>query len=128
MSEGLGHGQSHDFFFSHKEINTEDNLALDDAENPLQLLARASDLQLSPAGAHDVEKSPFPMPQAATMPAENRRPDGLGANSFFVPVRASRDIGLDIDPIDMGLITPYEAESLFTLYVHSELDICQNLP
>ena len=112
-SEALG--QSHDF--SPKATNTDDNLALDDAENPLQLLARASDLQLSPGGVQDTQRSPLPL-QVSTFPAESREPDGLGAKSFFVPVRASRDIGPDLDPIDVGLVTLDEAESLFTLYAH----------
>lgn len=125
FSEDPGHGQD---LSATRDIDTEDNLALDDAENPLQLLARASDLQLSPAGVHDVQKSPIQMPESARMPAENQQLDGLETKSFFVPVRASRDVGPDIDPIDMGLVTLYEAESLFTLYVHFEPELCSNLP
>ena len=100
---------------SPEEVNTDDNLALDDAENPLQLLARASDLQLSP-GVQDAQKA-MPFPPNPVMNAENRPVDEMGAKSFFVPVRASRDVGPEIDPIDMGLVTPEEADSLFALYV-----------
>lgn len=100
---------------SPQETNPDDHLSLDDAENPLQLLARASDLQLSPAG---LQKSPFPLSQSSSAPADNRQPDGLGGRSFFVPVRANRDIGPDVDPIEMGIVTLYEADSLFSLYVH----------
>lgn len=100
---------------SPRDINTDDHLSLDDAENPLQLLARASDLQLSPAGVNEVQKSPVSLSQSSTVPPENRLLDGLDAKSFFVPVRASRDVGPDVDPIDMGVVTLYEAESLFSL-------------
>lgn len=128
LSEDSGCGQHS--LFSSGEIDTEDNLALDDAENPLQLLARASDLQLSPAGVHNVQKSPLQMPQATRMSvsAESQQLDGLGTKSFFVPVRASRDVGPDIDPVDMGLVTLYEAESLFTLYAYFEPELCSSLP
>ncbi|ODM17096.1 hypothetical protein SI65_07495 [Aspergillus cristatus] len=89
----------------------EDSLALDDAENPLQLLARASDLQLSPA---ETQKAPVPSRQ---QPAISRTQDhDSGANSFFVPVRASRDVGPELDPIDLGLVTMEEAESLFSFF------------
>lgn len=108
-------GESHDIV-PPKATNTDENLALDDAENPLQLLARASDLQLSPG---EVQGPKLPLPsRTSTFQAENCEPDRLGANSFFVPVRASRDIGPDLDPIDVGLVTLHEAESLFTLYAH----------
>jgi hypothetical protein len=39
------------------------------------------------------------------------------AMSFFVPVRANLDISPDMDPIENGLVTLQEAESLFSLYV-----------
>jgi hypothetical protein len=39
------------------------------------------------------------------------------AKSFFVPVRANLDISPDMDPIENGLVTLQEAESLFSLYV-----------
>lgn len=93
----------------------EDSLTLDDAENPLQLLARASDLQLSPA---ETQKAHVPLWQ---QPAISQTQDHYpGTNSFFVPVRASRDVGPELDPMDLGLVTVEEAESLFTLYVKSQ--------
>ena len=81
-----------------------ENLALDDAENPLQLLARASDLKLSGQETQDAVASGT---DRGTHPAK----------PFFVPVRASRDIGPDLDPIDLGLATADETEMLFSLYV-----------
>lgn len=93
----------------------EDSLVLDDAENPLQLLARASDLQLSPA---ETQKAHVPLRQQPEI--SQTHDHDPGANSFFVPVRASRDVGPELDPIDLGLVTVEEAESLFSLYVKSQ--------
>ena len=100
-------------------MNTDDSLALDDAENPLQLLARASDLQLSPTGRGDIQKLSLPVPQQTSISQNDHQGHDPGAKSFFVPVRASRDVGPDIDPIDLGLVTVDEAESLFSLYVQT---------
>lgn len=111
------HGQPHGIS-PPRNVNLDDHLSLDDAENPLQLLARASDLQLSPGVVHDIQESPVSLSQPSTVPAEPRQLDGSSAKSFFVPARASRDIGPDIDPIELGIVTLDEAESLFSLYVH----------
>ncbi|KAL2816756.1 hypothetical protein BJX63DRAFT_135355 [Aspergillus granulosus] len=96
-----------------RDSNSGESLALDDAENPLQLLARASDLQLSP---NDVREPPMAPPNLVT-----GSPVAVGANvtpakSFFVPVRANLDVGLDMDPIEIGLVTLQEAESLFAFF------------
>jgi hypothetical protein len=37
------------------------------------------------------------------------------AKSFFVPARANLDIGDDLDPVELGLVTFDESESLFSL-------------
>ena len=97
-------------------------MALDDAENPLQLLVRASDLQLSPiSGAAGQKSSPTVSQQTAAVSHvggyqghENHDP---GSKPFFIPARATRDVGSDIDPVELGLVTGDEAESLFSLYV-----------
>ena len=101
-------------------VDTGDSLSLDDAENPLQLLARASDLQLPPAevrsfhGRHPLEPS-----QPAALPQNNNAEDDSStAKLFFVPVKANLDLGSDMDPIELGLVTPDEASSLFALYDH----------
>ncbi|KAJ5550741.1 hypothetical protein N7535_001316 [Penicillium sp. DV-2018c] len=99
---------------SSRDNHTEDSLNLDDAENPLQLLARASDLQLSPTEVRHVPRSPLPgilagFPQS-TIPGES------SARSFFIPTRANLDVGPDIDPVDLGLVTFEEAESLFSFF------------
>lgn len=100
-------------------MNTDDSLALDDAENPLQLLARASDLQLTPTGRGDAQKLSLPAPQQTSITENSYQGYDSGPKSFFVPVRASRDVGPDIDPIELGLVTVDEAESLFSLYVQT---------
>ncbi|KAL4868947.1 hypothetical protein BDV12DRAFT_89991 [Aspergillus spectabilis] len=94
-----------------------ENLALDDAENPLQLLARASDLQLSPKDIRDTATWPsLASPQPATGPSVSVESNAPAAKSFFVPVRATLDVGPDLDPIEIGLVTLPEAESLFTFF------------
>ncbi|KAJ5872031.1 uncharacterized protein N7529_004384 [Penicillium soppii] len=88
-----------------------ESLTLDDAENPLQLLARASDLQLSPTGVRHVPKSPMPLPEASVLSSSEP-----SAKSFFVPARANLDVGPDNDPVDLGLVTFDESESLFSFF------------
>jgi hypothetical protein len=75
-----------------------DENGFDDAENPLQLLARASDLRVP---------NQRPQEPAAV-------PDVRSTRNYFAPVRAKLDVGEDVDPIDLGLATLEEAEALFT--------------
>ncbi|BCS07838.1 hypothetical protein ASPFODRAFT_120889 [Aspergillus luchuensis CBS 106.47] len=96
--------------------NIDDNLSLDDAENPLQLLARASDLQLSPTEVRGAHKWPPSTIQASGMLQNSTEGSDPAAQSYFVPIRASLDVGPDIDPIDIGLVTASEAESLFSFF------------
>lgn len=83
----------------------DDHLALEDVENPLQLLARASDLRIATPHTFD-----------------HATPDGkiggseqsayLDVHHFFLPMKASLDQGPGLDPIDVGLVTKDEAEML----------------
>lgn len=101
---------------SPRENAIDESLALDDAENPLQLLARASDLQLSPK---EVRRARSPRVSfAAPAPLEAAAPDS-DAKSFFVPAKANLDVGPEFDPVDLGLVTLAESESLFSLLVRS---------
>ena len=92
----------------------EDNrLTVHDAENPLQLLARASNLQLSPAASGSGNS-----PGQQTRPGNRKRQarndeDDSEIQSFFTSVRVNLDVGEDIDPIDIGLVTEAEADELF---------------
>ncbi|KAF7593030.1 hypothetical protein BBP40_012117 [Aspergillus hancockii] len=99
-------------------IDTGDSLSLDDAENPLQLLARASDLQLSPTSeGRDVHRWRSLMSsQPAIISQSLPEDDASTTKSFFVPVKANLDLGPDMDPVDLGLVTLNEAESLFACF------------
>lgn len=74
---------------------------LNDAENPLQLLAHASDLsrlRLNAGPYQDVDQS------------------GESIHAFFSPLRPKIDVGPDMDPIELGLVTQSEAEDLFQYF------------
>lgn len=88
-------------------------LTVHDAENPLQLLARASNLQLSPA-ASGSGNSPRQRARPGNRKQQARNDeDDSEIQSFFTSVRVNLDVGEDIDPIDIGLVTEAEADELF---------------
>ena len=87
-------------------------MAVDDAENPLQLLARASYLQDSPDSRNG--KSPLSMRAAASRDKRHEGDQSLYA--FFAPARARLDIGDEVDPVALGLVSDEEASTLFSLY------------
>lgn len=108
-------------------VKPEERLAIDDAENPLQLLARASDLHLSPESNHGQSpgtaisvpsvgvngggsKSAMGAVAAEELDAEMRQ-----VEAFFGTTNFNIDQGEDYDPIDLGLVTEEEAEMLFDL-------------
>ncbi|KAJ5385372.1 hypothetical protein N7517_003283 [Penicillium concentricum] len=112
---------------SPRDTHAEESLALVDAENPLQLLARASDLQLSPTG---VRRAPRP-PMSSSEGPSFLQSSPLGepsAKSFFVPTRANLDVGPEVDPVELGLVTFDESESLFSLSVEIVLAFMVNVP
>lgn len=86
----------------------EENFAVDDAENPLQLLARASDLSDPTQQSHASNiGSGAPHLLGPNMGANQ------GLHSFFGPFRPTIDNHEDLDPIIMGLVTFEESEMLF---------------
>ncbi|KAI1109107.1 hypothetical protein F5Y14DRAFT_433784 [Nemania sp. NC0429] len=98
----------------------EDQLNLDDAENPLQLLARTSELLSSistPSNRSGLGH--FPSFLSKTLPSRDR---AIGDDSdgnlpvFFGRFQPRLDVGPDLDPIDLGLLTLPEAEALFTYF------------
>ena len=89
----------------------DDQLALDDVENPLQLLARASDLRLTSPQSGDASAS-TPGSRYYT----NESNDTVDVHRFFLPMKAYLDQGPDLDPIDIGLVTTEEADILISLY------------
>ncbi|KAL2286008.1 hypothetical protein FJTKL_07256 [Diaporthe vaccinii] len=102
--------------FSHHPVKPEERLAVDDAENPLQLLARASNLHLSPVSSH----SQSPVTAASQAPAsvvvEENDPEMRYVESFFGTVHFNVDRGEGYDPIELGLVTEDEAERLFDFF------------
>jgi hypothetical protein len=96
--------------------SNEEHLSLDDAENPLQLLARASGLQLSSPQSSDAYASP-----STARHYGSERDDKVSIHQFFLPMKAGIDIdgrlSAEADPIAIGLVTIEEAQTLFSLYV-----------
>lgn len=88
---------------------TEESLAIDDAENPLQLLARASYFH-PPSDRRSRRHSPQNPRQHD---ASKQDPESTKVQQFFSQAKVKLDIGEDLDPVDLGLVTMDEAESLF---------------
>lgn len=91
-------------------VADEEQLNLDDAENPLQLLARTSEL-LSTIAPH--------LPGSALASLHKRfsgRPSASDSHlqTFFGGFNGRLDVGDDLDPIELGLVTLAEAEALFS--------------
>ncbi|KAG0158714.1 hypothetical protein PDIDSM_6233 [Penicillium digitatum] len=112
---GFSQVSDHPRTTSPREMHAEESLALDDAENPLQLLARASNLQLSPTGMRRAPKSLRPLSDGPSFLQSPPRGEP-SAKSFFVPARANLDIGPEVDPVELGLVTLDESESLFSFF------------
>jgi len=89
-------------------IVSDDNYSVDDAENPLQLLARASDLSVPSVPQ---TYAPNILPSAQILRQDIGRQYDL--QTFFGPIRANLDLGEDIDPVDMGLVNLEETDMLF---------------
>ena len=95
----------------------DDDGAVDDAENPLQLLARASYFQ--PAEEPRKKDTPPQLPTVAVHQRPHLRPPEKSrvndVQRFFSSAKANLDVGDDIDPISLGLVTMEEADTLFSL-------------
>ena len=90
-----------------------DELALNHADNPLQLLAMASVLP-GQSPSTNMSTSPAGVAVASQQGAENNVDAEL--TQFFGSLQPSLDNGPDLDPIDLGLVTDEEAETLFTYF------------
>lgn len=99
---------------SQRHVKPEERLAVDDAENPLQLLARASNLHLSPDSSQDQSPGGAPSLHPASS-VHDDDPEMRQVESFFGTTHFNVDKGDDYDPIDLGLVTEEEAEMLFDL-------------
>lgn len=100
--------------------SSEDQFPVDDAENPLQLLARASDLSVPTNTLEYLPGANYP--QSDEPSPVHSTPRGTGMNveraedpirTFFGPFRPGLDVGSEIDPVEMGLVSEEEAEMLF---------------
>ncbi|ORY70454.1 uncharacterized protein BCR38DRAFT_107084 [Pseudomassariella vexata] len=95
-----------------------DQLNLDDAENPLQLLARTSELlssisrQASGPGASRFASKPTAAVRGFGLSGEHDH----DIQSFFGRFQPRLDIGAELDPIELGLMSLAEAESLFSYF------------
>ena len=94
----------------------EGSLTIDDAENPLQLVARASKLRLSPGALSADVPSPDSLDRCLDPETETEVDDDTEIRSYFTSIRVSLDIGDDVDPLSIGLVTEAEAQELFDLY------------
>lgn len=91
----------------HAGGSSDDQLAVEDVENPLQLLARASDLRIT-----------SPLDIAASTPGSkingSEHSAYLDVHQFFLPMKANLDQGEGYDPIHIGLVSESEANTLLT--------------
>lgn len=87
------------------------NYSVDDAENPLQLLASASDMAVSPP--QTLANTQAPASSGPFCPAKEDEDKDL--QTFFGRFIPNLDVSEDIDPIDMGFITNGETVALFNL-------------
>lgn len=101
-----------------------ETLPVDDAENPLQLLARASYFQPheEPRAADRGQPSASPAVRGTRDSHKHHRGvlsdksrETKDLQAFFASATsANLDVGDDVDPVSLGLATAEEAESLFT--------------
>ncbi|KAG9244106.1 hypothetical protein BJ878DRAFT_85362 [Calycina marina] len=105
-SDGSSHQQSPENKSNSAQLGSED-LDVDDVENPLQLLARASDIS-------SVERPLVTFAPHVSAPTSLLH--GQEVDDFFSPFRPSLDTGEHLDPIDLGLITLEECDGLFTYF------------
>ncbi|EMD66224.1 hypothetical protein COCSADRAFT_197722 [Bipolaris sorokiniana ND90Pr] len=96
--------------------SSDDQLAVEDVENPLQLLARASDLRI--ATTPQSYNTSVASPEGRFTGSEQS--SFLDVHHFFLPMKAHLDQGSGLDPIDVGLVTKDEAEMLLQ-YFHKRL-------
>ncbi|XWW96401.1 hypothetical protein V2A60_004375 [Cordyceps javanica] len=94
-----------------------ESLAVDDAENPLQLLARAS--YFTPSAEERGKRLPQKSRQDATAASDNSASEHAKLNNFFSITRSDLDIGDDIDPISLGLVEEDEAEIFHEKLAHT---------
>ncbi|KIW95253.1 uncharacterized protein Z519_03837 [Cladophialophora bantiana CBS 173.52] len=90
-----------------------DELALNNADNPLQLLAMASVL---PGQSPSTAMSTSPAGVASHPGTNDANPGDVELQQFFGSLMPRLDNSPDLDPIDLGLVTQEEADSLFAYF------------
>lgn len=90
-----------------------DELALNNADNPLQLLAMASVL---PGQSPSTNMSTSPAGAASQPPANDPSAADAELQQFFGSLMPNLDTSSELDPIDLGLLTQEEADSLFAYF------------
>lgn len=95
--------------FTSEKIDRVDELALNNADNPLQLLAMASALPNQSPSTILTPSPGGPLSQVGS----SLDPEDAELQQFFGYLPTSLDNTPDIDPIEQGLITLEEATSLF---------------
>ncbi|KAI1332370.1 hypothetical protein F5Y16DRAFT_357621 [Xylariaceae sp. FL0255] len=93
----------------------DDQLNLDDAENPLQLLARTSEL-LSSIGQNGEYNTGRLSSKSLGRGYHPQSAEEDNIQRFFGHPQPRLDVGEDLDPIDVGLISLGEAEALFAFF------------
>jgi hypothetical protein len=93
-----------------------DSSDLADADNPLQLLAQTSEILLGPdrrePAGHSAQSNAMGIGTSSSKMRESRD----DVRNFFGSFRPQLDIGSDLDPVDLGLVTNEEAEELFSYF------------
>jgi hypothetical protein len=92
----------------------EESLAVDDAENPLQLLARASNLHLSPPSSDHAGSGVTGTASLQSLLNPSNK-DMAEIERFFNSTQFSLDTDADLDPINLGLLSEEDADALFLL-------------
>jgi hypothetical protein len=92
------------------QLEKADELALDNADNPLQLLAMASALPSQPQSSIT---SLSPGVTATQIGSHATETEDAELQRFFGSLMPNLDNSQDLDPIELGLVTKDEAESLF---------------
>lgn len=83
-----------------------DDVTVNNANNPLQLLAIASAIP-------DQSSTDSPVANNKVTPDNRSAVEDDETYNFFSPITSKLDVGPDLDPIDLGLVTGEEAKVLF---------------
>lgn len=93
-----------------EESEFEEVQPLPNAENPLDLLARAGEYRRrASTDANAIANIP------STRKIDSASTDPLDVHRFFLPINAKPDVGPGLDPVELGLVSIHEAHDLIAL-------------